>query len=317
MSTTQRLHGDMNSIDCPANGAGDAFYALAAEDQRYQDELRAASAGLKGKILDAEARPFFDAMRAQTEAPDGVQFEHGEVAGVPGIWVRSEDAISGAAILFLHGGGYVLGSAAATAGHAAQIAARAGVACFVADYRLAPEAPYPAALEDATAVLRTLKKTNDRVVLAGDSAGGGLALALAAHEAGVAAVAAMSPWTDLSLGGESFSTRAEADPIFTPAPLRAFAQAYLAGRDPRTHGASPLFADLGQLPPIRLDVGNDEVLLDDAIRFAAAARAAGRSAELHVWQGMAHVFQCDLRLAAARASLDGISGFLRANARAC
>lgn len=226
-----------------------------------------------------------------------------------------------ARMLYVHGGGYMLGSAQALTNFAGQIATRINADTFVADYRLAPEHPFPAAIDDVAAAYRGLVAEGaERIVVAGDSAGGGLTLALLSiladeRKRGTLqpiAAAVMSPWTDLALTGASFETRAEADPIFTRGTLQAFADAYLQGQDPTDPRTSPLYARLGGLPPIRIDVGDDEILLDDSVRYAAQVREAGVDVTLSVWKGMPHVFQSSLgHFLAAEQSLNAVGEFLR------
>ena len=294
-------------------------------DQHLLD--RAAMLAMRGVIAlqprtapGPEARPAFDEMIARTSAADGVTHEAATVGGVPGWWCRPARAIDGAALLYLHGGAYVVGSAAAYRNFAGQIAARASAAMFVADYALAPERPFPAAFDDAKAAYRGLGEAGfQRIALAGDSAGGGLALALLAavnaEAAGggprSAAAAVISPWLDLTLTGESMASKASVDPLLSRERLAAAANLYLAGHDPRDPRGSALTGDLAGLPPVLLHVGEDEVLLDDARRYAAGMEAAGGSVELHVWQGMAHVFPASLSMfRAAAEALDSIGAFL-------
>jgi epsilon-lactone hydrolase len=269
-----------------------------------------------------EARPVFDELIARTPAALNVSYEAATVGGVPGWWCRPSDAIEGAAILYLHGGAYILGSAAAYRDFAGQIAARAKAAAFIADYRLAPEHRFPSAVDDAIAAYQGLSADSySRLALVGDSAGGGLALSLlllttAASKTGSvlqpAAAAVMSPWTDLALTGDSIATRSSADPLITRDALEKAAQLYLGEQDLYDPQASPLYGDLTGLPPVRLHVGEDEILLDDSRRFAERIGIAGGSAQLHVWQGMVHVFPSNLELLqAAREALDDIGEFLR------
>ncbi len=210
---------------------------------------------------------------------------------------------------------------------AGQIAARVGADAFVPDYRLAPEHPFPAAIDDAVAAYRGLVAEGaERIVVVGDSAGGGLTLSLLSILAAdktkgmvqPVGAAVMSPWTDLALTGDSFETRAEADPIFTRGVLQGFADMYLQGQDATNPKASPLYAQLSGLPPIRIDVGDDEVLLADSVRYADRARAAGVEVTLSVWEGMPHVFQSSLgRFLAAERSVDAIGDFLRQRLDRC
>lgn len=263
----------------------------------------------------------FDALFTAAPLAADVQVEAATVGGVAGFWLRAPSAQPGAYILYLHGGGYVLGSAQAFTGLVSQIAARVGVDAFVPDYRLAPEHPFPAANDDAVAAYRGLVADGaQRIVVVGDSAGGGLTLSLLSVLASdgasglmqPAGAAVMSPWTDLALTGESFETRAQADPIFTRGVLQAFAGMYLQGQDAMNPMASPLYARLADLPPIRIDVGADEVLLSDSTRYTERVRAAGVEITLTVWEGMPHVFQSSLgHFRAAEQSVSAIADFLR------
>lgn len=282
--------------------------------------LRAAAAPFKGKLAGPEARPLFAARMAATPAAAGVTYEAATVGGVPGHWCRPATSPADAALLYLHGGAYVLGSAEAFRNLAGQVAARAGVECFVPDYRLAPEHPFPAAVTNAVAAYRGLVALGrQRLALVGDSAGGGLALVtLAAVTAAPdlptpVAAAVFSPWTDLTLTGASLETRAEADLSFTKEkPLGASARLYLGSHEARDPRASPLYGALAGLPPVLLHVGDDELLLDDSLRYAAQVQAAGGPAELHVWLGMGHVFPAAVgTLEAAGQALDSAGDFLR------
>ncbi|MEZ2331353.1 alpha/beta hydrolase [Mesorhizobium sp. RCC_202] len=297
------------------------IHSLLPEDAPAVAAMRQAASAHKGEKLGPEARPMFDAMFAATPAAADVRIEPATVGGIAGFWLRLPNARPGARMLYLHGGGYVLGSAQALTNFAGQIAVRVGADTFVPDYRLAPEHPFPAAIDDAIAAYRGLVAEGaERIVVAGDSAGGGLTLSLLSILADdktkgmvqPAGAAAMSPWTDLALTGDSFETRAGADPIFTRGVLQAFADMYLQGQDATNSKASPLYAELNSLPPIRIDVGDDELLLADSIRYADRARAAGVEVTLSIWEGMPHVFQSSLgHFLAAEQSVDAIGAFLR------
>ncbi|MBB3773329.1 acetyl esterase/lipase [Angulomicrobium tetraedrale] len=294
---------------------------LSPEDAPAAAAMRQAASTHKGEKLGPEARPMFDAMFAATPAAADVRVEAATVGGIAGFWLRPTNARPGARILYLHGGGYVLGSAQALTRFAGQIAARVGADAFVPDYRLAPEHPFPAAIDDAVAAYRGLVADGaKRIVVVGDSAGGGLTLSLLSILAADKAegmvqpvgAMAMSPWTDLALTGESFETRAEADPIFTRGVLQGFADMYLQGQDAANPKASPLHSRLDGLPPIRIDVGDNEVLLADSSRYTERAQAAGVEITLSVWEGMPHVFQsCLGQFLAAEQSVNAISDFLR------
>jgi acetyl esterase/lipase len=297
------------------------IHSLPPQDAAAVAVMREAASAHKGEALGPEARPMFDAMLAATPAAAGIRVEPATVGGIPGFWLRPDTAPPAARMLYVHGGGYVLGSAQALTNFASQIAARVGADTFVPDYRLAPEHPFPAAINDVAAAYRGLVAEGvGRIAVVGDSAGGGLTLALLSILAGErakgtlqpAGAAVMSPWTDLALTGASFETRAEADPIFTRGMLQAFAEAYLQGKRSTDPKASPLYARLNDLPPIRIDVGEDEVLLDDSVRYADQARAAGVDVTLSVWRAMPHVFQSSLdRFLAAEQSVNFIGEFLR------
>ncbi len=284
--------------------------------------MRAMIASQPAADLGPAGRPAFDSLMERTPAADGVAYQPAILGGVPGWWCRPAAADDGAAILYLHGGAYVVGSAKAYRHFAGQIAARARAPVFVADYRLAPETPFPAAVDDAEAAYRALADTGaSRLAVAGDSAGGGLALVVVARMKGAAreglaprplATVALSPWTDLALTGESIMTRAGHDPLLTVGALQAARERYLGRRDPRDPLASPLYGDLAGLPPTLLHVGEDEILLDDARRYAERLEAVGSPGELHVWKGMLHVFPTSLALLrAAREATDHIGAFLR------
>ncbi len=297
------------------------LHPLAPQDIAALNDMRQAALPHKGERLGPAARPMFEALLATTPAAAGVAVDAATVGGIPGLWCRPHHPTSGACVLFLHGGGYVLGSARAYTHFAGQIAARVGADTFVADYRLAPEHPFPAAIDDAVDAYRGLLADGfKRIVIAGDSAGGGLTLSLlsilAAEEAKESVpprgAAVLSPWTDLALTGASLETRAAADPIFTREVLSGLAQAYLGGHDAADPKASPLYARLHGLAPIHIDVGDDEVLLDDSVRFADLARAAGTDVTLSIWRGMPHVFQSSLgHYRAAEQSLNAMGEFLR------
>jgi epsilon-lactone hydrolase len=267
-----------------------------------------------------ERRASFNDLIASVSAVPGVEYEAATVGGVPGFWCRPPDARPGTALLYFHGGAYVVGSPRAHRGFVSQIAARARVATFIPQYRLAPEHRFPAAVHDAQACYRALREdTSGSIAIAGASAGGGLGLSLltlASREAGLTSdeppvgAVLLSPWTDLSLSGESLQTRARADCALSAQALGSAANHYLAGHDPRDPLASPLFADLAGLPPIRVHVGDDEVLLDDALRFVERARRAGVDAQVDVWEGMLHVFPISVgRLQAAAQALDSVAAF--------
>lgn len=216
---------------------------------------------------------------------------------VRGEWLTPPNARAGAAILFLHGGGYMFGSPGSHRHLAAEIGRAAGSRVLLLDFRQAPEAPFPAAVEDGVAAYRLLLEKGEasRIAFVGDSAGGGLAVALmiAARDAGLPQPAAgwiISPWTDMEVAGASFTTLAGADVMVSSGMLREIAAAYLAGADPRSPLASPLHGDLSGLPPLLVHVGATEVLLDDSVALARAAGIAGVPVRLEIWPEMFHVW---------------------------
>ena len=229
----------------------------------------------------------------------GAQAEAFDAGGVTGDWVSMPGVAADRVLLYLHGGGYVMGSARTHRDLAARLSEAAGVRALVPNYRLAPENPYPAALEDATTVYRWLLAQGfkpEHIAFAGDSAGGNLAIVtlLALRDAGVALPAAtilLSPWTDMTLSGESVTTRAEVDPMIKLGEAGEQFAYYVGDHDLASPLISPIFADLHGLPPMLIHVGNDEVVLDDSIRLAERAQAAGVEVKLKVWEGMWHVFQ--------------------------
>ncbi|HUO40228.1 MAG TPA: alpha/beta hydrolase [Mycobacterium sp.] len=202
-----------------------------------------------------------------------------------------------ASIVYLHGGAYVSGSPRSYRRLVSHLAAITGRRVYAVDYRLAPEHPYPAALDDSIAVYTSLlaAESAETVVLAGDSAGGGLALATAVRlwDAGAplpAALVCIAPWADLSCSGESMRTRARRERMLSPGGLALDARRYANGENLRNPLISPLFADLRGLPPLLIQVGDDEILLDDATRLAAKAEAARVSVTLHVWPRLWHIW---------------------------
>jgi len=218
--------------------------------------------------------------------------------GVPGEWVSAPGADPGRNVLYLHGGGYTIGSIKTHRCLAGWVSRAAKARVLIIDYRLAPEHPFPAAVDDSLAAYRFMLDSGvnpARTVVAGDSAGGGLAVAalLAIRDAKLplpAAAVCLSPWVDMEGTGESMKTKADVDPMVGPN-LADMAKAYLGGKDLRTPLASPLYADLKGLPPMLIQVGTAEVLLDDSSRLAQRAREAGVEVVYEPWENMIHVWQ--------------------------
>jgi monoterpene epsilon-lactone hydrolase len=272
-------------------------HPLSAEDQAAMAAMRAIVEPNKGKLQGFAARVPFDAIMEHVSAPAGVVYEADRIGGVSGWWCRPESARPGHAIIHIHGGWFNWGSAQAFRHLAGHIAVSAGVAAFVPDYRLAPEHPFPAAAEDVRGCYFGLTERGfSKIAITGDSAGGNLALELlvylatnrASGSGALVAGVALSPVTDLALSGDSWSTRAVADPYFTQPQAAELVRCYLDGHSPEDPFASPLYADLKDLAPIRVHAGRDEVLLDDSVRLVERAVAAGVDARLDLWEGMVH-----------------------------
>ena len=245
------------------------------------------------------ARASMAAMTANPQLPEGVESESIVANGVPAEWLRMPDSDPVKTVLYLHGGGYTLGSIDTHRGLGARIASACETRVLMVDYRLAPETPFPGAVDDAVAAYRHLLDQGiapEQIAIGGDSAGGGLTLAtlvcLKEHGQPLPGTAfALSPWVDLEGLGDSMQTRAAADPMVQKEGLIRMAQLYLAGADPKTPLASPLYADLTGLPPMLIQVGTAETLLDDSIRIVERLQAAGVPAELQQYEDLIHVFQ--------------------------
>jgi monoterpene epsilon-lactone hydrolase len=257
-----------------------------------------ASAGQAPPTLDQRRAAFAPAGRLHP-VPDDVMVTEVTAGGVPAHWLAAPGADTGRVLMFLHGGGFQMGSLRSDGELAARLGRAAGMRVLFPEYRLAPEDPFPAAIDDALTAWHWLRTSQDlpaaSMAVAGDSAGGGLAAALlvAVRDAGQplpAAAVLMSPTVDLTSSGASMTERADQDPFSTPALLRQLASDYLAGADPKTPLASPLFASLSGLPPLLIQAGTADLLLSDAERLAAAARRAGVDVTLHIGEGLPHVY---------------------------
>ena len=259
-------------------------------------------------------------------AEPGVRCMAATIDGMPGEWVLADHADPDVRLLYLHGGGHVSGSGAFYLAMAGHVSAAAGCAVLLPDYRLAPENPFPAAIEDCIGAHEWLMRTSPAgparakaTVIAGDSAGGGLTLAtlLALRDRQrplPTAAITLSAFADLTLAGDSLRTEAPSDPIMSPRCLPKFVALYLDGSDPRDPLASPVFGDYSGIPPLLIQVGEHEIIRDDSVQAAAKARADGVDVTLEVWPGMFHVFQShDPLLPEARAAIDHIATFIRSH----
>jgi acetyl esterase/lipase len=269
---------------------------------------------LKGLINIEQAR--LALAGAALPAPADISFRPDVVGGVAGEWVHAPGQPN-ATLLYLHGGGYF---ACSPRTHRTITAAyaRHGFSVFVPEYRLAPEHPFPAAIEDAEAVWNGLLARGysaGELTVSGDSAGGGLTLALllTLRDAGFAlpaAAALLSPWTDLAASGESIRRNARREAMFTLPGMLNCRSLYIGDRDPRLPLASPVYADLRGLPPMLIHAGDREMLLDDSTRLAERAAAAGVSVELRIWKVVPHVWQLAQFVPEARLSMRLLAEFL-------
>ena len=274
---------------------------------------------LDGRTID-EYRRQEEALAGRQILPRGTRVERLSIDGLDAEWVRARkvDVADTRTILYFHGGGYVSGSCSTHRDLAARISASSGVRVLVVDYRLAPEHRYPAAFDDALSAYRWLRESGvaaEQILFGGDSAGGGLALAtlLALRDGGEElprAAFMLSPWLSQIPDGESYETRAGADPFITKGFALTCAEAFMGGADPRE---LVLFdKNLRGLPSLLVQVGEDEILLSDSVRLVENARAAGVDARIDVWKEMWHVFQAfAVVLPEAKAAIAEIGSFVR------
>jgi epsilon-lactone hydrolase len=298
---------------------------MSQEQRDALDEmLREGPLDLGGDVY--EQRRIFEQMMTATPLPGDVSTTPGTLGDIPVVTIDVHGVEqSGRVILYFHGGAYAIGSAASSVGLASNLGQHAHSRVISVDYRLAPEHPYPAALEDAVAAYGALvagEHASSSIAIAGESAGGGLAAAtlIALKTAGLpqpSAAVLMSPWVDLTLSGNSIAGKASVDPALTPQGLRRRGGDYAGGADTADGLISPVFADLSALPPLLIQVGSHEILLDDATRLAAQAAAAHVEVTLEVTPGVPHVFQAFAgMLDEADAALARAGAFLRSHSTA-
>ena len=270
----------------------------------------------------AVQRPLLEQMLTAHPLPADVRVTPGDLGGVPVTFIDIAGAEPRGTIFHIHGGGFALGSAAGSAGLASSLARKAGMRAVSVGYRLAPEHPYPAALRDVTAAYRALAGQAGAagpIVVSGESAGGNLAaeLLIARHAQGLpmpAAALLLSPMTDLTVTAGSYAGKAHADPAITARAIRTRAADYLAGTDPADPLVSPVYADLTGLPPLLIQAGSHEVLLDDATRLAAKAATDDVAVTLDITPGVPHVFQAfAAHLDEADAALNRAARFIHDN----
>jgi epsilon-lactone hydrolase len=271
---------------------------VSIEQRETLDAILRQSAFPAGSDVNEQRRLLRELLSAQPLPPEVIVTE-GALGGVPVAEITVDGIEPRHVVLYFHGGVYVLGDAALAAGLASQVGRRTRARTISVDYRLAPEHPYPAAVDDALAAYQALLDTGTApsdIVFAGESAGGGLAIAtlVNARDHGLprpAAAFVMSPYADLTLAGTTMETKRDADPLLSPEALQARVPDYTAGHDPALGLISPIFADLSSLPPLIIQAGTHEVLLDDAIRLARQAATADVEVTLDITPGVPHVFQ--------------------------
>lgn len=247
-----------------------------------------------------ESRKGLEQLTSLVKLPKDVDLEHIDINGMAAVWISSPEVDSNKVVLYLHGGGYILGSLNSHQDIAMRIGRAAKARVLLVDYRLAPEDPFPAAVEDAVKSYKWLienqKIVPNKIVIAGDSAGGGLTLVtlIKLRDNNInlpAAGVCLSPWTDVALTSESLIRNAKVDPFLKLYDLVFMADLYVGDNDPKNPYISPLYADLHDLPPILIQVGTAESIEDDSVRFAEKAKKAGVDVKLEVFDDMIHVFQ--------------------------
>ena len=271
------------------------------------------------KSID-ETRNYMERMAKYAKLPPNTNFEKITLSGMAAEWIYANTAREKRAILFLHGGGYNLCSINTHRELAAHISKESGARVLLIDYRLAPEHPFPAALEDAITAYRWLLESGlsgKSIAIAGDSAGGGLALATAIsiRDAGdplPSSIACVAPWTDLCLTGDSIKTKSDVDPLVKAQSAEAWAKNYIGENDPSNPLISPLYANLKGLPPFLIHVGTDDMLLDDSRRIAQKAKDAEVMVTLKIYDKLWHVFHLNVKaIPEARKAIAELGSFIK------
>ncbi|MBW6425797.1 alpha/beta hydrolase [Rhizobium sp. XQZ8] len=292
---------------------------ISADERAGEDALRQRFADFWASAT-TDLRTTYDTFISASPLTDNVTLEAVDEDGVNGWWVRPKQASTAKAILYIHGGGYILGSSQAYRGFVSQIVARTQVPTFILEYPLAPEATLPTAPNTALAAWQWLVDQGFRqIAIVGDSAGGGLSLVTLTQLSNGAldvkpiAGVVFSPWVDMTFSGASMNDPAVVDPLIGYDYLKDCAQKYLGSFSAFDPLASPLLGELQKLPPLLIQVGTDERLLDDSRQFAERAAEAGVSVQLEVWEGMHHVFQLDTaHLESSKSALNRAANFLLA-----
>jgi len=292
---------------------------------------------LRAKFIRRTTRAYFntvDAEKADVQAmrkkwhsaakvlwtARNVAVEAVDIHGLHAEWLTPKGCPDDKLLLYLHGGAYVMGNCATHRQMVSYIAKYSGIKALLPEYRLAPEHPFPAAVDDAVGLYRSLLADGypaENIVIAGDSAGGGLTMAtlLSLRDARIplpAAACLLSPWLDLAATGESMTTHAKKDPWFQPEDMPIVAAYYCRQDQIRNSLVSPVYADLSGLPPLYIQVGEDEILLSDSTRAADKVKAAGGEVEIEIWPGMWHVFQAFLiQVPESKKAVKKIGNFVR------
>jgi len=266
-----------------------------------------------------ETRNYMEKMARNAKLPKNSQIEKITINGMAAEWIYTDTASEERTILYLHGGGYNLCSVNTHREFAAHIANKSGTKVLLIDYRLAPEHPFPAALEDAVSAYYWLLDTGltgKNIAIAGDSAGGGLALATAisirdAGDSLPSSIACIAPWIDLRMTGDSIKTKSEIDPLIKTESAKVWAGNYIGNNDPRNPFISPLYAGIAGLPPLLIHIGTDDMLLDDSKRIAKKAEDAGVKVTLKIYENLWHVFHLNVRaMPEAKAAVAEFSSFI-------
>lgn len=291
---------------------------MPSEQLKIVLELLRSNPMMEGEVLEMRAK--MAEATALAPAPENTTIQPVLAGRAPAEWTDADGVRTDAAIVYLHGGGYTMGNLDSHRNLVAGLSRAAGVRCLSVDYSLAPENPFPAAIEDAVAAVQYAHEQGiapERLIIAGDSAGGGLTAAalIALRDRGITLPAAgvlISPWLDLTQSGSTMDALEDMDPLCSRSLLERCSAAYLNGEEAKAPLASPLFADLRGLPPLLIHVGTAEVLLDDSRRFDQAARAAGVHSTLEEWEDMIHVWHTfAAMLPEGQEALDRVGTFVK------
>ena len=274
---------------------------------------------LKKRVGDSRAG--LEMLGRMDKIAEDITIEDVNVNGIASIWISNPNVVANRVVLYFHGGGYFEGSINSHKGLAARISHASKSKVLMPEYRLAPENPYPAALDDAVKTYKWLLEKEgispEKVIIGGDSAGGGLTAAtlVKLRDLGIplpAAAVLLSPWTDLDVTGDSMRSKKREDPFIKIGDVFWMSSLYCGDEDPRNPYISPLYADLKGLPPLLIHVGSAELLLDDSTRFAEKAKLAGVDVTLEIWEDMIHVFQAfALWAPEGQKGIDKIGEFIR------